>query len=353
MALADSSFFSAEHIQQQRFGASAVLAEQAIHSLELVAELAAAGLSYQFKGGNSLLLILDTPRRFSIDVDIATDESRERIEECLNSMVARFGAFTRWEPRRHKTKPWLPISSYYLYYQSAIGAGPDANIMLDAQMRRSPYKTRMAPVVCGELYRSQQTIELPLAASIAGDKLLTMGPATMGIPLGKGKQAQRLKHVFDVSSLVAADPDLDDIRASFHACIEHENEIQQKTITARDVLLDTVRFCATVAPLDSRPEQPSTIADGVLRENAEGLPEFASHLFAAGYDWRRLQLDMARVAWCIAAVCTQQVDSRRFLDVARRTARPVPDEVPGLRLEPEAGYYWAHVNAVLGDVWRT
>lgn len=351
MPLADRRFFTREHIEAQRFGASPQLAEQAIHCLELVAELAATGLPYQFKGGNSLLLVLDTPRRFSIDVDIATDQPRERIEACVAALARTHGVFTRWQARPHKTKPWLPISSYYLHYPSAVGPETEGSIMLDIQLRRSPYKTRMAPVVCGELYTCDQTVELPLPASIAGDKLLTMGPATLGIPLGKGKQAQRLKHVYDVSSLMATGPDLDDIRASFHACLAHENEIQKKSVTARDVMLDTVRFCASVAGLPDRPSDPSGIQDGVLRENAEGLPDFAGHLFEKGYGWQRLQLDMARVAWCVTAVCTEAVTRGLFADVAGRTAAPAASmrsaDARMAGLTEEARYYWGHTLSVL------
>jgi len=56
--------------RENKFDASEALAEQAVHCLELVAELVQEGLKFQFKGGNSLLLILEKPRRFSIDVDI-------------------------------------------------------------------------------------------------------------------------------------------------------------------------------------------------------------------------------------------------------------------------------------------
>ena len=82
-------FFSKFHIETNRFNAPATLAEEAVHCLELVAELVEAGLDFQFKGGNSLLLILPEPKRFSIDVDIATDEPRERIEECLDRTTVR------------------------------------------------------------------------------------------------------------------------------------------------------------------------------------------------------------------------------------------------------------------------
>ena len=61
-------FFSAEHIKASSFHASHELAEQALHCLELVCELSEERFPYQVKGGNSLLLILDRPKRFSIDL---------------------------------------------------------------------------------------------------------------------------------------------------------------------------------------------------------------------------------------------------------------------------------------------
>ena len=131
-------FFSAEHIKASSFHASHELAEQALHCLELVCELSEERFPYQFKGGNSLLLILDRPKRFSIDVDIATDRTSAEIEEVLTRIVNRFGIFTRWEARRHKTKPWIPLASYYLYYRSIITGAPDATVMLDAQLHMSP-----------------------------------------------------------------------------------------------------------------------------------------------------------------------------------------------------------------------
>lgn len=349
--VAHERFFTKEHVQTHCFAASEVLAEQAVHCLELVSELSVAGLSYQFKGGNSLLLILPRAQRFSIDVDIATDETRERIDQCLDTIVASQGVFTRWEKRQHKTKPWLPIASYYLFYRShfAVSADTEPSIMLDVQLRRSPYKTAMKPVVCAEVYESSAQVDLPLPASIVGDKLLTVGPYTLGIPVGKGKQAQRLKHVFDISSLLRCGPELDDIRESMLACVEHENSLQERTTDVQAVMIDTLKFCGSVAPFVTRPPRDSAFTD-VLNENIEGLPQFAEHLFDAGYDWRRLQLDMSRVALCIAAVCTPAVNASAF-DSAHNGARCdflgslSPDF---LAQHPEARSNWEWVYQWLG-----
>jgi len=307
----DSRFLSREHIEKFRFNAPAALAEEAVHCLELVAELVDAGLLFQFKGGNSLLLILPEPKRFSIDVDIATDAPREQIEQCLDAIVSRSRVFKRWEKRQHKTKPWLPIASWYLYFDSVIKDGTETSIMLDAQLRRSPYRTGKKKIACGKLYESATLVELPLPSSIIGDKLLTLGPNTLGIPVGKGKEAQRLKHVFDVSRLLATRPLLSEIHESFLACLRHENEIQERGRSTDEIINDTMSFCRSAAPYAEMP--PDQGLSPVMSENVRGLPVFAGHLFDAGYSWKHLKRDMARVALCVEAIQNATISDQQFL----------------------------------------
>jgi hypothetical protein len=348
MSVALARFFSKEHIETVRLNASCALAEQAIHCLELVAELSSAGLSYQFKGGNSLLLILGEPQRFSIDVDIATDEPRERIEACLDRIVQTDGIFLRWEKRQHKTKPWIPLASYYLFYRSHYVDEKDAFVMLDAQLRRSPYVTARRRVSVGAIYDADAQVELPLPSSIIGDKLLTMGPATLGIPLGKGKEAQRLKHVYDVSTLLHTDPPLSQIRASFSACMKHELEIQQRTMAEAAVIEDTIAFCGSVTAYDDRPAELDKLGN-IMKENAVGIGDFAAHLFAPGYDWRRLQVDTARVALCMAAIGNPAISDAGFSAAIGQKA-PAGSRVPAvlMRRNPAARYYWEQACAFRG-----
>jgi hypothetical protein len=317
MPVASPVLFTKEHIESHAFATSHALAEQAIHCLELVAELSWANLSFQFKGGNSLLVILQDPKRFSIDVDIATDETVSRIEEVLDKIVGECGVFVKWTKRQHKTKPWIALSSYYLFYLSHYVKEEDAFVMLDAQLTRSPYATRDMPVVCGALFTTVVKAEVPLASSLIGDKLLTLGPNTLGIPVGKGKEAQRLKHVFDVSLLLATGPPLSKIRESFVACVNHENRLQRKAITADQLLEDTLLLCRSVMEY----KEPPAAQEGMTplgAENVKGLPEFAGHLFAKGYSWNSLQGDAARVGLCIAAVCSPGVDDAAFAGALKK-----------------------------------
>jgi hypothetical protein len=314
--------FLPEHIHKHAFNSSAELAEQAVYCLELVRELSESGLEFQFKGGNSLLLVLEEPQRFSIDVDIATDENLETIEKKLDGIVSRYGRFMRWIKRQHKTKPWIPLSSYYLFYSSVVAPGEDTSIMLDVQLHLSPYASEKKPIVCGDLYRSKTTVDLPLPASLIGDKLLTLGPETLGIPVGKGKSAQRLKHFFDVSRLLGMSPKLRDIRESFTNCLDFENRLQKRDISVEDVIHDTLASCYAAVPHVVPPHSGDETA--VLQEHVGGLEPFAEHLFRKCYTWEDLQIDTARVACCIAAVESEDVSETEFNRIFNDTRYTAP-----------------------------
>ena len=79
MILGRREYFGRDHYEAHAGLAPPHLAELVVHCLELVAALASRELPFRFKGGNSLLLILQSLERFSIDVDISTGEPRERI----------------------------------------------------------------------------------------------------------------------------------------------------------------------------------------------------------------------------------------------------------------------------------
>jgi len=51
MIYGDNSLFTREHYENSRGYAPAPLCELAVHCLELVSQLSAAGLKYRFKGG--------------------------------------------------------------------------------------------------------------------------------------------------------------------------------------------------------------------------------------------------------------------------------------------------------------
>jgi hypothetical protein len=86
-------------------GRDPILIEKMIMALTLIEELRLSGLDFIFKGGTSLLLLLGTPKRFSIDIDILMTE-RSNPEEYFQVVMEK-GIF-RWISCLKKT----PISDF-------------------------------------------------------------------------------------------------------------------------------------------------------------------------------------------------------------------------------------------------
>lgn len=55
------------------------------------------GLNFIFKGGTSLVLLLDEIKRFSVDVDIITEEDKAKVETVLNKILENQDLFKRVE----------------------------------------------------------------------------------------------------------------------------------------------------------------------------------------------------------------------------------------------------------------
>ncbi|HNW93157.1 MAG TPA: nucleotidyl transferase AbiEii/AbiGii toxin family protein [bacterium] len=294
-------YFTKRHIEKVRGKIGTVLAEQAVHCLELVAALSSTGLKFRFKGGNSQLLLLPQPHRLSIDVDIATAEPRPRIIEAVASVADGDGVFTRWVHRQHKTKPWLPLASFEIFYRPLFQKEEQSFIMLDAILHGSPYPGQSVPVISGRLYQSSVRAEIPTPSGLAGDKLLTLGPRTLGIPFGKNKEGQRLKHVFDIARLIELGLETTAVAASVRGSMQQELDIQQRSMELREVYDDTM----TLLTIPGRyPDEPA-LADDLpadVREVVVGREQLRLHLMSQQYDWRDLQRDAAAVAELFGAV---------------------------------------------------
>jgi len=297
--------FTKAHFEANKGTAPAYLCELVVHCLELVAQLVQAGVQFRFKGGNSLLVLLEDPQRFSIDVDVVTTASKESLIAEVEKITAECELFTRYETRAPRTKPWLPMISFKLFFESQYQKPEDAFVMLDCVLEPPPYGGIGKLVRCGAIYTSDVHVEVPSISGLIGDKLLTIGPATLGIPLGRSKEAQRLKHVFDVSLLSRKPWDPAEVRASVVGCMAQENRIQGHTCTWEEVVKDTRAFLEAPSAHDTLPDLATIPIDGptaYLHEIVKGFTGFRTHLFKIDYTWSLLRDDCARVLSLLDAV---------------------------------------------------
>ena len=296
MIRGEPAYFSREHYEAHAGVAPPYLSELVVHCLELVALLAERRLPFRFKGGNSLLILLEDPQRFSIDVDIVTLEPRDSLTQVVSQVAEASTVFTGWESRAPKTKPWLPLTSFKIYFDSAYRPAEQSFVMLDAVHAPAPYPGVRKPVRCGTLYQTNIEVELPHPSGLIGDKLLAIGPRTLGIPFGKGKEAQRLKHVFDVATLCRCGYDRSVVRRAADGCQRQEEQIQGRTHAWAAISEDTRDFCESALAQPTMPD-PSTIDEGdlCLAEIVRGFAQFREHLFRLEYTWELFQEDCRQV----------------------------------------------------------
>jgi hypothetical protein len=202
------------------------------------------------------------------------------------------------------------MTSFELYYKSVFPSSAEPFIMLDAMLKKSAYPLVKRRVACGDLYRSETEALLPAVESLLADKLLTLGPHTLGIPFGKNKEAQRLKHGHDVSLLMTGRPDPGALRGALNLCLDAENALQEKQYPLMEVLRDTLTFCA--GPIDYALEPSAEGLSNGMREIVAGRRPFEEHLFRRDYPWKRLQFDLARAALGLYAAWADNVANDAF-----------------------------------------
>ncbi len=100
MVLSES--FTREHIEKIRSGYNVhnSILERSIFALALLEALARVGMSFIFKGGTSLLLLLEKPRRLSTDIDIIVEpgiDAQSYLEQA--SEIYPFIVFVARKPR--------------------------------------------------------------------------------------------------------------------------------------------------------------------------------------------------------------------------------------------------------------
>lgn len=116
-----------------------IILEKMIYALHLLERLKSNGLNFVFKGGTSLVLLMEEDNRFSIDIDIICKLERKELEHILQKVVDS-SKFITFELDEHRSyKPGVPKAHYKFRFDSnKQGSG---SILLDVLIGDSIYPT--------------------------------------------------------------------------------------------------------------------------------------------------------------------------------------------------------------------
>ena len=232
-----------------------IILEKMVYALHLLEQLKASGLDFTFKGGTSLVLLLEDANRFSIDIDIICNTSKGELERIL-AKVVETSKFKSFELDMYRSyKPGVPKAHYIFDYDSASKTKYSGKILLDILIEDSIYpETVEKPIKTKWIETESKTmVTMPSVDSITGDKLTAFAPNTVGIPYMKGKQSFAMeicKQLFDLNKLFDNIENMEVVAESFSRFAKQEIEYRKKEhpdLTVEQVLKDTIDTCSIIA----------------------------------------------------------------------------------------------------------
>jgi len=315
------------------------LIEKVIYALLFLEQLKLNGLNFIFKGGTALVLATKTPKRFSIDIDIITEQSPKEIETILEK-IGKETVFTHWaDDNNRKHTQDAPIGHYKMYYKSNVDNSVEP-ILLDLLYTSNPYPELMEiPIDHPWLATSGETltVKMPTFDAILGDKLTAFAPKTTGILYAKNRPVEIIKQLYDIAFLFDNITDLEIVKRSYSKVVQEEIGFRKLKIGTDEVLNDTWNACYTLAERNAESEE--------FKHLQLGIRNFTNFTIS------RFSIEEAIIAAAKVAYLTELIKSN-FKGIIERYKTPLEikdwvidsekyNKVNKLKKNnPEAFYYW-------------
>lgn len=247
---------SIRELKEENHAADIQLLEKTIGALYLVENLVRNGLNFIFKGGTSLVLLLNKLKRFSVDVDIITEESRERVQQCIQELIENQDLFTRFEEniRENSASQRMDLQHYKFFFKSAAD-GSEKYILLDVAYESNKYPEIITKNIKSNKLKvsSNLKVKLPSIESILGDKLTVLATKTTGISYDSSKELELMKQLYDVDKLFNESENIDMIRKSFIGIANRELKYRKLFEVTYDNVLDDIKnFCKDIILLNKK-----------------------------------------------------------------------------------------------------
>lgn len=313
------------------------LIENMIHALHLLEALKLSGLDFVFKGGTSLILMLDEPQRFSVDIDIIISPSikQQELEEHL-AKVVELSNFTKLRlDVRRSYKDGVPKAHYAFAFESnvstrtkegAIVDRPEKEILLDVLFAENHYPVLIERPIHAEWLMTEGDaimVTIPDVCSIAGDKLTAFAPNTTGVPYhregsnSKGERIQSemfmeiIKQAFDVGCLFDLIKDVNTFKKAYHAIVEGEIKYRAhlKIDSAEAVLKDTINTALVLARNLHQAGELEKQHHGYL---TKGIGQFGNYVYKAPFRIEQAQVATAKAAYLAAIILSGSETIERF-----------------------------------------
>lgn len=231
---------------REKYKKDPALLERVLFAFGLLEAIARVGMPFTFKGGTSLMLILEKPLRLSTDIDILVEPDTD-VDRYI-AEAAQIFPFKSYEEDRRIGKNNIEKRHFKFVYDSPL-RNDDFYILLDIVFAESPYISTQKCEIKNDLLLTDGSpvmVTVPSPESILGDKLTAFAPHTTGVPFGIDKELEIIKQLFDTATLSAHINDFQSLISTYDRAVADEIGYRDISINRDDVLKDTIKSCICI-----------------------------------------------------------------------------------------------------------
>lgn len=316
------SMYTAEYIQglYKKTGNDPALLERVIYAFGLLEAIRRVELPFCFKGGTSLMLLLDHPRRLSTDIDIIVEPGTD-IDEYIRRAGEIF-PFLNVSEHIRAGKNYIEKRHFRFKYYSPRSSR-DVTILLDVLFEKIEYRKLVERPIKNELLLTEGEdlhVSIPDVNGILGDKLTAFAPHTTGIPFGENKELEIVKQLFDCGLLFDAMTDYKEVRNSYNCIVKSEIGYRGLSVSPEEVLKDTINGCLCVASRGMLGEDYTYFKDGISRIRNHILGEKFSGDIAGAYASRVMYLTASMLTGqnTLTKIDERSAHARTKLEIAKQ-----------------------------------
>lgn len=334
-----------EKVSKTNRNADKILVEKVIRALLLLEGLSKSGLEFVFKGGTALMLLLNSAKRLSIDIDIILSDPPKDLDQLLQQ-VAEMQGFNKMELQHRATASDIEKAHYKFFYTPVhkMHAGDDY-VLLDILFEANHY-TKISPVPLQSQFIINEgdpaQINMPSLEDLLGDKLTAFAPNTTGIPYVRNDNSMTMeinKQLYDIGNLVDVVTDVEVIKTTYLNIVKTEIAYRKlEGTTAADVLEDTYQtaLCIALRGTDGR---------GDFEALLKGIESVRGFIFSENFHLDRAITFAAKAAYVSQLIAASAAEIEKFTN-PKQVAEAVIQQPHNTKLNklkksnPEAFFYW-------------
>ena len=326
-----------------------ILVEKVIRALYLLEGLAKTGLKFVFKGGTALLLLMDSSKRLSIDIDIVLYNEPDDIEKLFSELISQ-QFFTRFELHERNTESKIKKAHYKFYYNPTHKTHSNEEyILLDILFEKSNYQSIIELPIRSKFLISDDkdvTVQVPSLEDILGDKLTAFAPHTTGIPYFKSEHSMSMeimKQLYDIGSLVDIVDNMEIISKTFKIFSETELSYRKnEDLNYDDVLEDIIQTSLCIV---SR----GAAGIGDFKELQKGIQRVSRFIFSEPFHLDKAIGLASKAAYIAFAIRYNKEKTETFSNPLQMKEWNIIDPLwPRLnrlkKSNPEAFFYWYKIH---------